>query len=202
MRRKEMDRLIAHCDAHFRQNDCMVLHPIVDTGPHVDALLYEPNEAYPYWKLVSMGASDYRMPRVANGLGRRNEYVMLIDPDEDMRDPAVAGWYHNTLLTVALYPFYENTYISYGHSIEWGEEDGEEMVSAFLELPQRIENVSFLRCELGLGKTAVMLQIVLLNRAETERLLEQGAERFSGFIYSEDGRSGHFICERKRSERF
>lgn len=75
MKTKEMDKLIQHCDTYFEQEDCMVLHPIVDDGLHIDVLLYKPNEKYPFWKLVTMGASDYKMPAIQNALGLQNEYI-------------------------------------------------------------------------------------------------------------------------------
>lgn len=50
-------------------------------------------------------------------------------------------------------------------------------------------------------ETAVCLQVVLLNRAETDRLVEIGPELFSNFLYPDDG-DRHFICERKRRDKF
>lgn len=200
MKRNEMDRLIKHFDRYFRQSDCMVLHP-EGMEPHIDALLYEPNGAYPCWKLVTMGASDYKMPAPEGSLGSRNEYIMFIDPSVDMKDPELANWYFGKLIGIARYPIESGTFISYGHSVEWGGEEGEEMVSAYLEMPQLVEDVGVLRCKLGLLKTAICLQVVLLNRAETDKLLEIGPEEFSYYLYPDEGKA-HFLCERKRSEKF
>jgi len=201
MKLKEMDKLTAHLDTYFHQTDCTVLHPAAG-APHVDGLLYEPNETYPFWKLVTMGASDFKMPGPKNSLGNRNEYMMFIPADEDMKDREVAGWYFSKLMQVALYPMAMNTRISYGHSVEWEPEDGEEMVCAFLEFPQAIPDVNLLRCKLGLTKTATCLQVILLNRQETDKLLQMGPEQFSYFLYPEDEGDAHFLCERKRSDRF
>ena len=203
MKQKEMDKLVRHFDTYFQQSDCIVLHPIVDMEPHIDALLYKPNKKYPYWKLVSMGASDYKMPAPKNRpLGDRNEYIMFIDPNEDMNDKAVAGWYYQQLQGVARYPATSKTFITYGHSVEWTPDEGEELVCAFLEFPQIVEDTGILRCRLGLTKTVICLQIVLLNRAETDRLLEIGPEQFSYFLYPETGNDLHFLCQRRRSEKF
>ena len=57
MNQREMDKLTQHFDTYFQQDDCMVLHPAV-MEPHIDALLYKPNNKYPFWKLATMGASD------------------------------------------------------------------------------------------------------------------------------------------------
>lgn len=91
----------------------------------------------PFWKLVTAGASDYKMSAPRGVLGKRNEYMMFIDASEDMDDQ----------------------------------------------------------------ETAVCLQVVLLNRAETDRLVEIGPEQFSNFLYPDDG-DRHFICERKRRDKF
>ena len=200
MNQKEIDKLTRHFDTYFHQSDCIVLHPMV-MEPHIDALLYKPNDTFPYWKLVTMGASDYKMPAPKNTLGNRNEYLMFIDPSEDMTDQRVANWYFNKLTGIARYPIAAKTFITYGHSIEWAPNDEEEMVSAFLEMPQIVEDVGILRCKLGLMKTAVCLQVILLNREETNKLLQIGPERFSDFLYPAEGEA-HFICERSRSDKF
>ncbi len=136
MNQKKMYALISHYDTYFKQDDCRLLHSVV-MEPHIDALLYAPNEAYPFWKPVNAGASEYKMSAPRGALGKRNEYMMFIDASEDM--------------------------------------DGQE--------------------------TAVCLQVVLLNRAETDRLVEIDPELFSNFLYPDDG-DRHFICERKRRDKF
>ena len=75
MKTKEMEKLIKHCDTYFAQDDCIVLHPIADNGLHIDVLLYKPNDKYNFWKLVTMGASDYKMPAIQNTVELYNEYV-------------------------------------------------------------------------------------------------------------------------------
>lgn len=199
MTTKEMDKFIAHFDKYFEQDDCTVLHPSERT-PHIDALLYKPTEKYPFWKMVSMGASDYKMKAPKTALGDRNEYIMMIDPGENMEDPAIINWYYANLMNVALYPIQKKCFLTYGHSIEWPA--SEEMVGAFLELPQVIEDVGILYCKLGFFKTVICLQVVLLTRTETEKLLKIGPQRFSGYLYPEEDAKPHFLCERRRSEKF
>lgn len=203
MNKKEMDKFISHCDKHFNQSDCTVLHAVDNQKPHIDVLLYIPNEEYPFWKLVTMGASDFSMPNVPNALGFRNEYMMFIDPSEDLTDRNVVGWYYSKLMGIAHYPIQTKSHISYGHSIEWGEEDESDMVAAFLEMPQMIADVSFLRCRLGLLKPVVIcLQAITLTRKETEELLRLGPQQFSEYLYPEESENVHYLCERYRSEKF
>ena len=203
MKTKAMDKLVRHLNTYFEQDDCMVSHPVVDNGFHIDILVYKPNEKYPFWKLVSMGASDYKMPKIDNTLGLYNEYMMFVDPDVDLEDKQILAWYHNMLSMIASYPYFTHTHVTYSHSLEWAQEDpGEEMIGAFIEFPQIIEDTGVLRCKLGLFKTVTCLQVVLLNRAELDKRMEIGPQAFSDYLYPEDGGKAHFLSERHRSEKF
>ncbi|MBQ6655125.1 MAG: suppressor of fused domain protein [Erysipelotrichaceae bacterium] len=197
---KEMDKLTEHFDRYFQQNDCEVMHPL-ELDPHIDVLVYKPNEKYHFWKLATMGASDYKM-KANFSLGNRNEYLMFVDADEDLDDKDVLHWYYTQLMEIALYPVTHDSYLTVGHSIEWKPEEGEEMIGAFIDFPMIIEDTGILRCKLGLMKTAVCLQTVLLNRQEMDQLLASDPQQFSEYLYPEDGSRKHFLSQRKRTDRF
>lgn len=200
MKTKEMDILMAHIETYFHQTDGTVLHPIA-MEPHVDVLLYKPSEQYPFWKLVTMGASDYKMPG-KDSLGNRNEYIMFVNSKENLEDKETRDWYYSHLLEVALYSQSNHTFIGFGHSVEMKPEAEEEMVGAFIDFPQVIDEPGILRCKLGLFKTAICLQVVLLNREEINKLLEIGSHKFSEYLYPENDGDFHFLSERKRSAYF
>lgn len=200
MNTKEMDKLIKHFDTYFGQSEPIVLHS-ENMVPHIDVLRYPPNEKYPFWKLCTMGASDYKMSAPVKALGNRNEYMMFVSPEEDLTDRDTALWYVSQLLETALYAVSTKSFVTYGHSMEWPAEEGEEMAGAYLEMPQVIEDVGVLRCNLSFIKTAVCLQVVLLTREEINRLMENGPEEFSYYLYPEEGKS-HFLSQRKRTEQF
>jgi hypothetical protein len=203
MKIKEMDKFTKHIDQYFEQTDCTVLHQIVDKGFHVDVLLYKPTEKYPFWKLVTMGASDYKMPPVANTISQYNEYIMFVDKDENLTDKEVLGWYHSRLLMIASFAHLNQSHITYGHSFEWENDDADdEMVAAFIEFPQIIENAGILRCKLGLFKTVACLQAVLLNKNDLELLMKIGPQNFSEYLYPDGGDKAHFLSERHRSQKF
>lgn len=203
MKVKEMDKLVRHFDTYFEQSDCMVVHPIVDNGFHIDILLYKPSEKYPFWKLVTMGASDYKMPKIANTISLFNEYVMFVDQDVNLNDKQVLSWYHNKLAMVASYPYFCKAHITYGHSFEWENEDPEdEMIAAFIEFPQIIPNVGMLRCKMSMLKAVACLQVVLLNKADLDKLMAIGPQAFSEYLYPEDDGKPHFLSEKHRSEKF
>ena len=58
----------------------------------ITTLVFKPTDEMPFWKLCTIGASDYLMPEREIGWGRkanrRNEYMMLIAPDVDIRNPS------------------------------------------------------------------------------------------------------------------
>lgn len=203
MKIKEMHALTKHFDKYFQQNDCTVLHPIVDNGFHVDVLLYKPNLKYPFWKIVTMGASDYKMPRIYNTIGSFNEYIMFIDKDEDLNDREVLSWYHNKLIMIATYAYYNKTHITYGHSFEWeNESPDDEMIAAFVELPQVMEDAGVLRCKINMFRTVACLQVVLLNKEDLNKLMDIGPQAFSEYLYPKNDNMRHFLSERHRTAKF
>lgn len=204
MNPREMDKFVAHCNKYLQQDNCKVFHSDHIRNPHIDILKYPPNDHIPYWKLVTMGASDIKMPHCANTLGDRNEYMVFISPDINLDDHQTFAWFGNKLLMIAKYPQYAKTHITYGHSVEWSEEDGSDMVSAFLEMPQLLGSPDCMRCKLSLFKQIILLQPVMLTRQETDHLLSIGPEQFSYYLYPEDESSEktHFICERNRTDKF
>lgn len=203
MKLKEIKKITNHFDRYFEQSDCMVLHPTGNAEIHVDILLYKPDEKYPFWKLVTMGASDYKMPKIRNTFGQFNEYIMFVDQDIDLTNKETLVWYANKLGMVATFAYYNQTHITYGHSVEWEKEDSDsEMIAAFIELPQVIENVGILHCKLGMFKTVACLQVVLLNQTDLDKLMEIGPQAFSNYLYPQDDRKQHFLSEQHRSEKF
>lgn len=204
MNPREMKKFEAHCSKYLQQDNCMVMHSDTIRDPHIDFLKYPPNDHLPYWKLVTMGASDIKMPNQSNTLGDRNEYIVFISPDTNLDDYQTFAWFANKLLMIAKYPQYAKAHITYGHSVEWGDEDGSDMVSAFLEMPQILGSPECMRCNLSMFKKIVILQPIMLTREETNRLLSIGPERFSYYLYPEDGSTEkvHFICEQNRTEQF
>ena len=204
MKSSEMDKLIAHCSHYFKQGEPTVLHNVAMTDPHIDVLIYEPSEAYPFWKLVTMGASDFKMPDAPKLLGNRNEYMIFVDASEDLTDQETVSWYYDQLMEIAFYPIGGNCCLTYGHSLEWGEyeEEPSDIVGAFIEMPQILEDIGALKCKVGMFKTVTCLQAVLLTREEIDRLMEIGPEAFSEYLYPEEEGPMHYLSERYRSDKF
>ena len=185
MKTKEMDKITKHFDKYFEQTDSMVIHPIVDNGFHIDVLLYKPNDKYPFWKLATMGASDYKMPEHSPTISRFNEYIMFVDPSIDFNNAEIAKWHRDKLVTVASYAYENKCHVTFEHSFEWkNENSNDDKVGAFVLFPQLIEDVKILRCKIGFRKTVACLEVVLLNNSELDMLKEMGPEAFwNNYIY-------------------
>ena len=179
MNKREMKKIKAHFDRYFEQKDCMVLHPIGNSGLHIDVLLYTPTERYPFWKLATMGASDYKMPEHFPTISRFNEYIMFVDPSIDLNNKEIAKWYRDKLVMVASYAYENKCHITFEHSFEWkNESDDDDKVGAFVLFPELIDDVKVLRCKTGFRKTVACLEVVLLNNGELEMLKEMGPQGF------------------------
>ncbi len=190
-----------HIGRYFEQDDCTVIHPVAMIGYHVDILLYPPNEKFPFWKLVTMGASDYKMPKIQSTIERRNEYILFVSSAENLDDKQTAEWYCQKLWTVACYAYVYKTHITYAHSFERENDDpNDQMMAAFIDFPQVIPNAGILRWKAGPFKKVACLQVYLMNREDLDLLMQIGPKNFSEYLYPEDENAPmHFLSERVRS---
>lgn len=75
-------------------------------------LVFKPTDELPFWKLCTIGASDYLMPERNIGWGRKanrkNEYMMLISPEVEIDESKTEWLFLNSLLwPTAEYAFNE-----------------------------------------------------------------------------------------------
>lgn len=187
MKVAQMAKIQKHYDKYFKQTDAMVFHPQGETQFHVDVLLYSPTKTFPFWKLATLGASDYAM----NGkhyLGNRNEYMMFIDPSVDMKDTSIASRYLDLLHSTALFPLVTNTSITFGHSIDFTEQNDPNVKAVFLDMPFAVNDMDFFTCKYSLFKKAVFLQVIPLDQKALDLLMKLGNEQFSyTYAYPDKG---------------
>ena len=186
MKNKEMNKLIKHFEYYFKQTCKNIYHDDVSGGIHIDILLFEPNDQYPFYKLVTMGASDYAMPKVNSTLPNRNEYIIFLSKDVEVNSEDF-NWYINFISYVSRYAFYENANISVGHSIELEPNSHSSFKNAFILFPQIIEDSWILRCQLGLFKTCACLQVMPITEIDNAKNLSIGPEEFHNYFYPEEG---------------
>lgn len=108
-----------------------VLSDVAEQMKPITTHVFKPTDELPFWKLCTIGASDYFMPEREIGWGRkanrRNEYMMFISPEVEVSDPtdnenADTGWlFLNSLLwATAEYAFNQKDNITVSDTIDMG----------------------------------------------------------------------------------
>lgn len=195
MRKKTREKLIEHFDKYFCQKTNDIIHNPAMTDFNIDVLFYEPNEKYPFYKLVTLGASDYKLK--GHVVEKRNEYMIFVDPSLNLRDKEVLQWYYQQLIVTARFPFLSKESISYGHTIDF-QSDGD-MQGVLVMLPQIIEDVGILRCPISKYKRVACLQVMPITKEEMDAKLEKGAEWLEEKFYPIDEGELHYLAEKTRS---
>ena len=89
----------------------------------ITTLVFKPTDEMPFWKLCTIGASDYLMPEREIGWGRkanrRNEYMMLIAPEVEVSEDSTEWLFLNSLLwSTAEYAFNEKDNLTVSDTID------------------------------------------------------------------------------------
>ena len=202
---KEMERIKEHFERCFEQPIEYILHSNETNVLHIDVLCFAPTELYPFWKLVTMGASDVKMPLKDKYGSNRNEYMLFVDKDIDLTNEY--QWYVNWLCMTADYTYVEKQFVTFNHFIQMpNATDDNEMKGVILLLPAAMYNGSILHCKTGLFKYCTCLQVMPITQAEIEGAQSNGYEwlvnKFYPFIYGgEDHQNDeeHYLAEKIRS---
>lgn len=175
---KEMEKIMAYLDKYLEQEDCLVLNMNNDgLEMYVEVLLYAPTEKYPFWKLITLGASDYKMPRKAKSRARRNEYMLFVDGSVDLMVPKTLQWYYLQLLKIASHAQFHETHLTAGDCVEWLGEEGSAVEGAHLSVPAIIQGgKGHVFCP-RLFKKIVFLQALLATREELDSLRKGEVKR-------------------------
>ena len=205
MNLKEMERIKTHFEQRFEQPVECVFHPKDNNIVHIDVLCFAPTELYPFWKLVTMGASEIMMPQKDKYGSNRNEYVIFVDKEVDILNDY--GWYINWLCMTAEYTYVEKQFVTFNHVVQMPNvtDDGE-MKGVVLLLPAVMYDGSILRCKTGLFKQCTCLQIIPVTQAEIDGAQVNGYEwlvnKFYPFIYGGEEHQNdeeHYLAEKIRT---
>lgn len=150
----------------------------------ITTLVFKPTDEMPCWKLCTIGASDYLMPERDIGFGRkanrRNEYMMLISPDVDIRNPsddkdAPTDWLSlNSLLwATAEYAFNEKDNITVSDTLDM-EIDGKYCGTVLL-LPEVFKSPSIVKCYVSEHKYISIFQVMPITRELLTKKLRKKA---------------------------
>ena len=143
----------------------------------MSTFVFSPTELLPFWKLCTIGASDYLMPEREIGFGRRanrrNEYVMFISPDVDV-SPASTEWLKlNALLwRTAQYACEENRNVTVSDTIEM--DTGEKYCGTVLLLPEVLPSRDLVKCYTSAKKFISIFQVMPITREQILGKLSRG----------------------------
>ena len=115
----------------------------------ITTLVFKPTDEMQFWKLCTIGASDYLMPERDIGWGRkanrRNEYMMLIAPEVEVNEDSTEWLFLNSLLwSTAEYAFNEQDNLTVSDTVDMGL-DGK-YCGMVLLLPEVFKSPSIVKC--------------------------------------------------------
>ena len=202
MKVKEMITFTEHMDKYFHQECEKVIDGVFENNKlHIDILIYEPNNDFPFWKLVTMGFSDYKMPHFKSSLPNRNEYMIFFNKDVDVSTTSKElGFYIDALMNTAMASYELKEPVSYAHDIKFEMPDSE-MVATIVMMPEVVPDVGILRCKLGAFKKCACLQVMPITQIEYELVYEKSGFWLidNRFYNNEDMSKCHYLAEKYRT---
>ncbi len=190
MESKRHQKLYEHYTNYFGQEPKFSLklkkNVLPDGMKPITTHVFEPTDEMPFWKLCTIGASDFLMSEREIGWGRkanrRNEYIMLISPDvnicpvsdDEVQDPSETNWlYLNSMLwSTAQYPYVENDNITVSDTIDMGL-DGKYCGTVLL-LPEAFKSPKIVKCYISEHKYISIFQVMPITRELLSEKLKKG----------------------------
>lgn len=139
--------------------------------------VFEPTEDMPFWKLCTIGASDYLMPERDIGWGRkanqRNEYMMLIGPEVEISQEKTEWLSLNSLLwTTAEYAFNAKENITVSDTIDMQIKG--KYCGTVLLLPEVFKTPSIVKCFISKHKYISIFQVMPITKEQLSKKLKKG----------------------------
>lgn len=144
----------------------------------ITTFVFRPTDEMPFWKLCTIGASDYLMPERDIGWGRkanrRNEYMMLIAPEVKVSEEETEWLFLNSLLwSTAEYAFAEQDTITVSDTIDMGL-DGKYCGTVLL-LPEVFKSPSIVKCYVSEHKYISIFQVMPITKELLSKKLRKKA---------------------------
>ena len=144
----------------------------------ITTFVFRPTDEMPFWKLCTIGASDYLMPERDIGWGRkanrRNEYMMLIAPEVKVSEEETEWLFLNSLLwSTAEYAFAEQDTITVSDTIDMGL-DGKYCGTVLL-LPEVFKSPSIAKCYVSEHKYISIFQVMPITKELLSKKLRKKA---------------------------
>ena len=178
---KRYQKLYDHYLAHFKEEPAFSLRlrkNVLPTGMKpITTLVFNPTAEMPFWKLSTIGASDYLMPERDIGWGRkanrRNEYMMLLSSDIDVSEDASDWICLNSLLwATAEYAYSEKDNLTVSDTIDM-KADGKYCGTVLL-LPEIFKSPSIVKCYVSKHKYISVFQVMQITKELLSKKLKKG----------------------------
>ena len=168
--------LLEHYNKVFKQEPeyiiTMLSKPDVAKND-IKTLVYAPSEENNFWKLCTIGTSDYEMPQREIGLGRkanrRNEYVMFVEPSAEI---SYSTNYWLTLPLVAKYTAHCEKNITVSDTIEFTGGEGESCGAVIL-MPEVMKKPDIVKCYITKKKFISVFQVMPITRQQLNEKLNR-----------------------------
>lgn len=184
---KEMDVIQEHIEKYFGKFE-YIFHELVSPDVHIDICLIPPSEGRNYYTLVTMGMGSYKMnvpKEYAEYKLERAELAISLPSDwkfsqEDFKDER---WYWpiRLLKILARYPLDGDTWLGYGHSLDFRRSfaPNTQFCASLLVAPLDVDENGQI-CVLPNGEEVNFYQVLPLYRNEMKYKVEYGLEALLG----------------------
>ena len=168
---KKHQKLYDHYVEAFKQEPifflCLKKNVLSDEMKPITTLVFEPTQDMPFWKLCTIGASDYLMPERDIGWGRkanqRNEYMMLIDPEVEISQEKREWLSLNSFLwATAEYSFNAKENITVSDTIDMQIKG--KYCGIVLLLPEIFKSPNIVKCFVSKHKYISIFQVMPITR--------------------------------------
>lgn len=182
MKNKKHQKLYDHYKEVFGQEPIFSLQLKKNVLPNdikpITTFVFKPTEEMPFWKLCTIGASDYLMPERDIGWGRkanrRNEYVMFISKEVEISESTTEWLSLNSLLwATAEYAFNEKDNLTVSDSIDMGI-DGKYCGTVLL-LPEILKTPKIVKCYISKHKYISIFQVMPITKEQLSQKLRKKA---------------------------
>ncbi len=143
----------------------------------ITTFVFKPTDDMPFWKLCTIGASDYLMPERDIGWGRkanrRNEYMMFLPPEVEVSESTTEWLFLNSLLwSTAEYAFNEKDNLTVSDTIDMGIKG--KYCGTVLLLPEIFKSPSIVKCYVTKHKYISIFQVMPISRELLSKKLKKG----------------------------
>ncbi len=178
---KKHQKLYDHYIEAFKQEPVFCLrlkkNVLPDEMKPITTLVFEPTKDMPFWKLCTIGASDSLMPERDMGMGRkanrRNEYMMLVDPEVEISQEKTEWLSLNSLLwATAEYAFNTKENITVSDTIDMQIKG--KYCGTVLLLPEIFKSPSIVKCFISKHECISIFQVMPISRELLNKKLRKG----------------------------